>query len=348
MFLFTTESEVPMAKYRWPRVNIRTPEGEKEAIAPLVITASRATDIPAFHADWLFKRFRQGYCVWMNPFNGQPTYVDLRGVRAAVFWSKNPAPLMRRLAELDAMGLTYYFQFTLNDYDAEGFEPGVPPLAGRVEMFRELAKRLGRERVAWRFDPIVLSDSLSTDKIAERIENLAGQLAGFTEKLTFSFLIMEKYAKVRAKLRRLPGRVREPSLTERHELAQRLGEIGRRHDITVAACCEEMDMAAYGIAPSRCVDGDLLLRLGANAPALAAFLTQSGGQTALPGLEIVDYARLKDSGQRKNCGCVLSKDICQYDTCPHHCAYCYANTSVAGVERNCAKMTGGAASILGE
>ena len=37
--------------------------------------------------------------------------------------------------------------------------------------------------------------------------------------------------------------------------------------------------------------------------------------------------RLKDPGQRLACGYIMSKDIGEYNTCPHLCHYCYANTN---------------------
>ena len=39
-----------------------------EAMAPVVVSASRATDIPAFYARWFFHRLKVGYSVWRNPF----------------------------------------------------------------------------------------------------------------------------------------------------------------------------------------------------------------------------------------------------------------------------------------
>ena len=57
-----------------------------EAITPVIISASRSTDIPAFYAKWFFNRLAKGYCVWKNPFNQhQRMYVSFDRCRAIVF-----------------------------------------------------------------------------------------------------------------------------------------------------------------------------------------------------------------------------------------------------------------------
>ena len=58
------------------RINIVTKDGRLvDAIAPVIISASRSTDIPAFYARWFINRLKAGYCIWYNPFNQQPMYV---------------------------------------------------------------------------------------------------------------------------------------------------------------------------------------------------------------------------------------------------------------------------------
>ncbi len=44
---------------KWNRTRIEAGAGQVDAIAPQIVSASRATDIPAFHADWLVERIRR-------------------------------------------------------------------------------------------------------------------------------------------------------------------------------------------------------------------------------------------------------------------------------------------------
>lgn len=316
---------------RWPKTTIPTPEGERVAVAPIIVSASRSTDIPAFHGDWLLRRLEAGYSVWTNPFSGTKQYVSFEKARAFVFWSKNPAPMLPKLEELDRYGFVYYFQFTLNDYEKENLEPFVPPLDERIETFRKLSQTLGKDRVLWRCDPILLTGTLSVDGVLNRIRGIGDKIAPFTEKLVFSYIDITAYSKVRRNLLRQSVPAREPSEEEMLELAAKLSEMTRSWNIRLATCAETIDFDRYGIDRHRCIDPELLLRIGKQDRELLSFLTM--GRNLLPGLE-PDWNLLKDPGQRKACGCVMSKDIGRYDTCPHGCAYCYANTSPEIVGKN--------------
>ena len=74
-----------------------------KAQAPVIVSASRSTDIPAFYADWFFKRLKIGYSAWTNPFNGKYSYVSYHQTKFIVFWSKNPRPLLNHLDKLKTL-----------------------------------------------------------------------------------------------------------------------------------------------------------------------------------------------------------------------------------------------------
>lgn len=289
------------------------------AQAPLIISASRATDIPAFYADWFFRRLDKGYVRWRNPFSGQDNYVSFGNTRFIVFWSKNPAPLLPYLSTLKERGIGCYIQYTLNDYETEGLEPNVPPLQQRIETFRRLVDALGIGAVVWRFDPLILTDRITIDTLLEKIAHIADALVGYTEKLVFSFADIESYKKVSRNLRHSGINYREWDEATMREFASRLSAMNRDNwNFRLSTCAEFIDLSEYGIEHNRCIDPELISRLAPDDSALQNFLYNARG----------------DSGQRKACGCILSKDIGAYNTCPHGCLYCYANTSPASAFAN--------------
>lgn len=301
-------------------ISIRDDNGtEVLAQAPLIISASRATDIPAFYADWFLRRLENGYVRWRNPFSGQDSYVSFGNTRFIVFWSKNPAPLLSHLSWLKERGIGCYIQYTLNDYEAEGLEPNVPPLEQRIDTFGRLVDALGIGAVVWRFDPLILTDRINIDTLLDKIARIADALVGRTEKLVFSFADIESYKKVSRNLRQSGIDYREWDKASMREFASRLSMLNRDNwNFRLATCAERTDLSEYGIEHNRCIDPELISRLAPNDAVLQNFLYNARG----------------DSGQRKACGCILSKDIGAYNTCPHGCLYCYANTSPASAFSN--------------
>ena len=316
------------------RVSLCADSGEVvKAMAPIIISASRSTDIPAFYADWFLERLKAGYSVWVNPFNQERYRVLFNDTRMIVFWSKNPKPMLERLDEVESLGFKqYYFQFTLNDYVTEGLEPNVPPVAERIDTFRRLARRIGKERVIWRFDPLLLSGSLTVDVLLEKIASIGHELQGATEKLVFSFADIQAYRKVG---KNLSGtNCREFSSVEKMEFAKGLRDVVLSLGLEMATCAEDIDLSEYGIKHNKCVDDDLMVRLFHDDAKLMDFIDAE--------YDMIDGWTIrkskKDKGQRKACGCIVSKDIGAYNTCPHLCRYCYANFSDTMVMRNWSRV----------
>ena len=286
-----------------------------KALTPVIVSASRATDIPAFFAPWFFNSLEKGYCVWKNPYNGKDSYVSFANTRFIVFWSKNPRPLLSYLPQLINRDIGFYIQYTLNDYGQEGLELNVPTLAERIDTFKCIVDTHGLGSVVWRFDPLILTDKVGIHELLEKIQGIASELNGYTEKLVFSFADIEGYKKVGANLQRAGVNYREWTEKEMLDFADGLYRLNL--PIQLATCAEQIDLSGYGIAHNRCIDPKLIAQLVPDDAVLQMWL----------------FGATKDMGQRKSCGCILSKDIGQYNTCTHGCLYCYATNTPAPAKK---------------
>jgi len=333
------------------KIHIITDRGVKvEAQAPIIVSASRSTDIPAFYAKWFVNRLKKGYVIWYNPFNQQPIYVSFNNCKAIVFWTKNPKPLILHLKELDDRGINYYFQYTLNDYEKEKFEPNIPPLNKRIETFKSLSTLIGKEKVIWRFDPLILTNEITPRELLTRIWRIGNELKGYTDKLVFSFVDIKVYRKVQNNLIKETKsftkenlEIAEPTqeqITEIVEGLVKMREAWKKGgwNISMATCAEEVDLEKYSIEHNRCIDGELMKQIFSQDKDLVYYLnygklpekTLFEDESSVP----LKQVNLKDKGQRKICGCMISKDIGMYNTCSHNCVYCYANTSRMVVNAN--------------
>lgn len=330
------------------KIPIKIETGETVmAQAPVIVSASRSTDIPAFYSEWFFNRLQKGYSAWTNPFNNQKLYISYENVKFIVFWSKNPEPLLPYLNYLTRRGIECYIQYTLNDYESENLEKGVKALDKRISTFKTLVDKLGKGRVIWRFDPLILTDKIDMDDLLRKIENIGDQLLGYTEKLVFSFADIVSYRKVKSNLEKSGINYIDWTEEMMREFAMRLATLNKKWGYELATCGERIDLKEYGIQKNHCIDDRLIVRFGYKSPELMEYLGaeiiskpqpslfDDGDVWGVPDDAILldngQYAVIRsnnaDKGQREACGCMKSKDIGQYNTCPHLCEYCYANST---------------------
>jgi hypothetical protein len=254
---------------------------------PYIVSASRREDIPAFKSKWLLERLRDGF-VMLN--NGYSDYqVSFAKTKLFVFWSKNPKPMIQYIDQLPA---PCYFQYTLNDYPE--FEHKVPPLEARIDTFIELSEKIGKERVIWRFDPIIITPGIQPDDVLARIHGIGAHIHQYTEKLVFSFV--DPYKKIDKKFD-------EISTYNKQYIAGGLVAINIDWGLELATCAEGIEGIGTHIKHNKCVDPDLVTRICGEAEWINP---------------------MKDPKQRPLCGCMVSADIGSFHQCRHQCDYCYA------------------------
>ncbi len=276
----------------------------------MIISASRRTDIPAFYSQWFFNRLNQGFVMVRNPMNPQlvskislnPQLID-----CIVFWTKNPKNMIKQLDRLK--GYHFYFLFTITSY-GPGLEKHLPPKDDVIKTFIELSRQIGKEKVIWRYDPVLITDTMDEEYHCRHFDYIARELHPYTERCIISFLDMYKKCE-----RNLKGfNIKELDTGEMVRLAGKLNRTARRWNIEMVTCAEEVDLSDFGINHGKCIDDRLISRI-------------TGVQSEVK----------KDPHQRKTCCCVESIDIGSYNTCSHMCLYCYANSDAQAVQKNMAR-----------
>jgi hypothetical protein len=279
-----------------------------------VISASRRTDIPAFHSQWFMNRVRSGRVGVVSPFGRKLFEVSLAAedVLCIVFWTKNAAPMLPELDELSRRGYSFTFLYTINHYP-RFLEPRVPGIEATLKTVQTLCERYPGPVLRWRYDTIVLTESLDRNWHLTNFSRLCDLLAPYTTECIFSFC--DYYRKtIRNMDRRVPDHVK-PDEAQCLDLAGELADKAAARGITLASCAHDF-LVSGRIAKARCIDPELLGKLMAD-----------------PEKKLAVQA-LKTAPTRKECGCAASRDIGAYDTCVHGCAYCYANTDPERAERN--------------
>ena len=268
----------------------------------MIISASYRTDIPAFYGDWFMNRLRAGYCMVRNPYGGPAARVSLQraDVDGFVFWTKDLRPFAGRLPEIRDGGYPFVIQYGINGFPKE-LEPRVPDAQESARLLREVSGAFGRRVCVWRYDTVVISSLTPPAFHLRNFERLARALSGATDEVVISFL--HPYRKTVRQMddaaRQGGFEWRDPPAAEKKELAAALAEIARRQYIQLSICAQR-EYLVPGAVDAHCVD--------------AARLSEVAGRPIRAG----------EKGHRKICGCHESRDIGDYDTCRHGCAYCYA------------------------
>lgn len=265
----------------------------------MILNTGGRTDTVQYYSEWLLNRFKEGFVYSRNPFYpNKVTRYELTPdkVDCVVFCSKNYEPILNRLSEITDKFNTY-FHYTITAYGTD-IEPRVPTIEKSIETLLKLENIVGSQRIAWRYDPVLLTDKYTIDYHLKTFENMASLLNGHIDRCIFSFV--EMYKKLSVNMPEL----KEISDIDKITLAKGMGEIAEKYNIYLQTCATNGDYANFKIHPSGCMTLDIL----GNA-------------------NNIKFRKLKHKGMRANCNCIDARDLGAYGTCPNGCRYCYANST---------------------
>lgn len=262
---------------------------------PLILSASRRTDLPGFHGQACAERIRQ-----------RRARLRTRQLWAVMFWTRHTksflpsGPLHRLVA--DELS-NPFVQLTITGLGGTRIEPKTPDTDVILASLPELVKTFHGEpwRILWRFDPLLKGfTSLTTfRRIGEKMSELE------IKSCTFSY---PSYFSLKGDLKPHFERAGIPPWTEReqYEFTEELSHIARDLGLQLQVCAQPRIAALHpDIQEAQCIPKELIER----------------GHSPFEPLSLP-----KDRSQRTHCLCIESEDIGDYiqDPCHGGCVYCYS------------------------
>ena len=279
----------------------------------MIVGASSRTDIPAFYSEWFFNRLKAGYFDVRNPFYPQSvSRIMTSDVDAYMFCTKNPLPMIERLHEIDKPVL---MDVTLTPYH-EDFEPNVIDKKKVIEGIRTISSIIGKDHVEVRYDPIILNARYTVDYHLRAFERTCALLEGAISAISISFL--DEYKNVKAHRQELGYHL--PTDQELKAIGEGFATSAKKHGLHVFTCHEKGILEPYGIPEEACFSVERALKM---------------------------TGKVFKKWKARDCGCVEMADVGVYNTCLHHCKYCYANYDEAQIQQNIAQHDPNSSLLIG-
>lgn len=202
--------------------------------------------------------------------------------------------MIRKLDRIN--NYNYYFQFTLNPYGKD-IENNLPSVQKRIETFKRLSDKIGKEKVIWRYDPILTNEKYNVQFHKEMFAEIAYGLRDHTSNCMLGFI--DHYRHIQATVKQY--NIKPLLMEDIENMALSFKKTISQYPILLNTCTVKVDLTNIGIPCGMCIDKDLVEK-------------------------IVGYriSAKKDKNQRDVCRCIESIDIGTYESCLNGCIYCYA------------------------
>jgi DNA repair photolyase len=284
----------------------------------MILNVSGRTDIVAFYMDWFMDSYKRGEFYVRNPFYKKlVNRISLSDVDLIVFCTKNPKNLLKVVEEIK---VPFIVHVTLTPYGKD-IEPNVPNKKETIEVIKELSKKIGKDRIFLRYDPMFISEKYNVEYHVHAFNEICSSLNGYINSVIISF--MDEYKNVKKNSNVI--KKREFTEDDYKIIGESFSKIASFNNLTVQTCSEEVTLFEYGFLQNDCITTDLVYKF--------------------TGKEIKEKWTSRNN---KNCHCIKMYDIGEYNTCTHLCKYCYANFDEKCIVENIKKHKKNSTLLIGD